>query len=756
MKRFLPLLILCLSVSLASAQNLPAPSDFLKLNVGADRTLADYHQIESYFAALAAASPRVEVEDLGPTTLGNRMIMAVISSEANVANLPRLREVAAKLADPRGLSDAEAAKLVGEGKSIVLLTCNIHSTEIASSQMAMEWASKLASSRDPEVERWLDNVVLLLVPSLNPDGQIMVVDWYRKYVGTKYEGSPLPWLYHHYVGHDNNRDWYMLTQKETRDLTRAIYHRWFPQVFVDLHQMGSTGPRIFIPPFSDPMDPDIHPLIWREIGLIGASMAYRLEQSGRSGAISGYSFDAYWPGGTRNTGWWKNITGLLIETASADIATPVYVYPSELEGGRKGLIEYKPQVNYPNPWEGGWWHMRDIMDYQEIVSNALLEVAADRREDLLRDLLTRSRAAVASAAPREAYLIPHAQRDYPTAMRLAKLMADHGVEVTEAKNGDFWIPLAQPYSAFVREMMEPQRYPEIRLTDQSGILAPYDVSTWSLPLLMGVEVEKAKMPSSIEGKALRAPILDEGKAVRTPALEPAKAPYYAVSHASPESAKVVNAILASGGSVSVGSAAVEDLVQAPVPVRLEPGTFYFPASALPAALEPAAETGVALLPLTARPADATPLKHARVAVYKPWTRPSMDEGWTRFVLEQYGFAIQSIDPRGVKEGAKGAGLRQKFDVIILPDISREMIATGEPRVREGAINYAAPMPPEYRGGLGPEGAEALKRFVDAGGTLIGFENSCDYILSNFNLPVANALAGRRVGRTFPPRVPWCG
>ncbi len=481
-------------ITLPIFAQIPPPSSYLKLDIGKDRVLADYRQIRDYFRALDKASPRVDYEVLGKSTLGEEFFMAVISDEANLRNKARLQEIAKRLADPRGLSDAEAAKLIDEGKSFVLVTCNIHATEIASSQMAMEWAHALATANDAETKRRLKNVVLLLVPSLNPDGQIMVTEWYRKYVGTKYEGGRLPWLYHHFVGHDNNRDWYMLTQSETRAMSRAIYHEWNPQLFVDEHQMGAEGPRMFIPPFADPVDPDVHPLIWREANLVGSNMAFRLEQANKSGLIYGYSFDAYWIGGTRNTGWWKNITGLLLEIASARIATPMYVEPSELRGGTKGLIEYKPTINHPNPWKGGWWRLRDIMDYERIASDALLETAADRREDLLRNVLTRARAAVAHGGS-DGYRIPKQQFDWPTAQHLAWLMAEHNVEVRQAENGDYWIPLAQPYSKFVEEMMEPQRYPEIRLQPGKEILRPYDVATWTLPLQMGVRVERAAMPA---------------------------------------------------------------------------------------------------------------------------------------------------------------------------------------------------------------------------------------------------------------------
>jgi Zinc carboxypeptidase len=624
----------------ASSAFSQTPSTFLKLNIGADRVLADYRQIVSYFRALESASPKLKVETLGKTTLGEEMVMAIISSEQNMKNLPRLREIATRLADPRGLSDDEANRLVAEGKTFVLVTCNIHSTEIASSQMAMEWAHDLITANDPETKRRLDNVVLLLVPSLNPDGQIMVTDWYRKYVGTKYEGGDLPWIYHHYTGHDNNRDWFMLTQIETKNMSRAIYHEWFPQIFVDEHQMGSNGPRMFIPPFADPVDPDVNPLIWREVNIIGSNMAFRLEQQHKSGLIYGYSFDAYWLGGTRNTGWWKNITGLLLETASARVATPMYIEPTELRGGTKGLIDYKATINHPNPWKGGTWRMRDIMDYERIASDALLETAADRRADFLRDVLTRAREAIADATPREAWRVPKQQRDWPTAQQMTALLVEHGIEVRQAPNGDYWIPMAQPYGRFITEMLTPQRYPEVRLQPGKEILRPYDIATWTLPLQMGVTVEHTTIP--------------EGLNLQT------------VTAINPETKEVIRR-----------------------------GEKY---------------------------------RKPRVAVYKPWGAYN-DEGWTRWVLDTYGFAPKSLTPPEMKG-------QLPFDAIILPDVPKNAIATGK---REDA-GYEAEMPPEYRGGLGTEGLNTLKNFVENGGTLVALAGSCDYVIDNFNIPVRDVMS----------------
>ncbi len=699
-----------------------SPSEFLKLSIGKDRTLADYRQILSYFRYLDEASPRMELEVLGKSTLGEDMVMAVISSEANLKKKDRLRAIARRLADPRGLGDAEAAKLVGEGRTILLVTCSIHASEIGASQMAMEWAHALVTARDAETKRRLDNVVLLLVPSLNPDGQIMETEWYRQHVGTKHEGVRMPWLYHHYVGHDNNRDWLALSQKETRAMTRAIYHQWYPQLFVDEHQMGMMGPRMFIPPVADPIDPDIPPLLWREMNLVGTHIAYRLEQHGKAGVISGFSYDGYWVGGNRTTPWWKNIDSLLFETASVRLATPVYIEPTELTGG-KGLTDHQPQANYPNPWRGGWWRLRDIVDYERIASDALHEIAANHREDMLRGLLDRARAAVTSAKPGEAYRIPAQQRDYPSARRLARLLADHGVDVLIDGRGDAWVPLAQPYSRFVREVLEPQRYPEVRPARGSDILRPYDVVSWSLPIALGVTVEHTTMPSVSGMKRVAAPILG---APPPAATKPRGGAAYAVSPASPESARVVNAALRAGRVSRVTTAS-----------NLPIGTFILDQKAAEAAAAVGADAGVVLQPVSA---SGTPLKTPRVGLYKSYAA-SMDEGWTRFLLEQYGFAPVSLDNAAIKKGK----LRDALDVIVLPSMSKDAIGKGNGK----ADGYEIELPEKYRGGLEKEGSKALRAFVEAGGTLIALGASCEYTMEELRLPVRNLLGKDKAGVDVP-------
>ncbi|MBI5170357.1 MAG: hypothetical protein HZA61_12785 [Candidatus Eisenbacteria bacterium] len=710
------LLAACLLPNTTSfAATIPTPSEYLKLDIGADRVLADYRQIRSYFAELDRLSPRVQMQTLGKSTLGEDMVMAVITSEANMARLPRLKEIAAKLADPRGLSDAQVAALAEEGRAFLLITCNIHATEIGSTQMAMEWAHALASADDAETKRRLDEVVLLLVPSLNPDGQIMETEWYRKYLGTPYEGGREPWLYHHYTGHDNNRDWFMLTQAETKAMSRAVYREWFPQVWLDEHQMGSTGPRIFTPPYAEPVDADIHPLVWREVNRMGADMSLRLEQANKSGVIYGYAFDAYWPGGTKNTAWFKNISGLLTEVASVKLATPVYVDPSELSGGRKGLVDYERQTNFPNPWPGGWWRLRDIMDYERIASDAILESSADLRRDLLRNVAARARASIALGANGEGFLLPRErQHDWAAALKLGDLLVEHGVEVYLTEDDDLWVPLAQPYGNFVREMLTTQRYPEVKLVPGKDIVRPYDVAAWSLPLMMGVTVEPAVVRDADErySPVARGPATVAGPA----ALLPNGA----------ERAKGLNAALRSGGRVVVIDRTTESAGR-----TWPAGTAFLDAKAA-AAADAALPPGIVLerAPAPAGRALAAP----RVALYKPWAA-SMDEGWTRFLLERHGFAPRTLDNATIQKG----NLRASFDAIVLPDVPKEVIATGKPKRDDGAT-YFAELPPEYRGGLDAAGAAALKAFVQAGGTLIALSGACEYVTDVFNIPVSNALA----------------
>jgi hypothetical protein len=719
-------LLLGLVLPLAAApqaSNIPTPSQFLGFQVGADRKLADYHQITSYFKELASKSDKIEVETIGKTTLGNDFIMAVISSPENLKNKKKYQEIAHKLADPRGLTQPQIDALVNEGKTILLVDCNIHSTEIASSQMSMELAHSLITSDDPAIKERLDKVILLLIPSMNPDGEIMETEWYRKNLGTQYEGSRMPWLYHPYVGHDDNRDWYMLTQKETKAVTHMVYYEWFPQIWLDEHQMGSDGPRLFVPPYTDPIADSVDPLMWRGINVIGQTMAWRLEEKGKSGVVYDYIYDQYWPGATEGTPQFKNIFGLLTEAASAKLATPIFIPPSELRAGGKGLIDYRRTANFPDPWPGGWWRLRDIMDYEFIATNAILEVAAYHNRDFMQGTATMAQHQIEAGNPNVFWRIPREQYDSGAAAKLAYLLREHAIEVMVSADGkDFLVPTAQPYGKFANELLGTQRYPLVRVAQGQPPLRPYDVTAWSLPLLMGVDVDKVTLAQTAGMRQLGDNDWPKGEVSGS-------GPVYALSHNENDSIKFVNEVLHNKGSVSIAQARF-NAGNANYPA----GTFLVDKSDGLGAL--AQKYHVTLEALAQRPTvRQAQMRESRVALYKPWLA-SMDEGWTRWLLEQYGFNMKNVDNKAIKAG----NLNAAYDVIILPDVSRDVIVDGKPKPREGGMKYFEELPPEYQGGIGKEGVTALKEFVRNGGTLITFESAGELVIDEFNLPVANGIS----------------
>ena len=734
-----PLVILQLAAALLATPPMVgaavrSPAEYLGHAVGADRQLADHRQVVRYLEEVDAASDRLTLLHLGKTTLGNDLVVAAISSAANLANGTRLREVAARLADPRGLAADEKDRLVAEGRVIALVTFNIHATEIAASQLVLELAWDLAVQTDPAQQRWLDDVVLLLVPSLNPDGQIMVTEWYRKHVGTAYEGGPLPRLYHHYAGHDNNRDWFMLNLAETKLLNRLLYRDWHPQLFVDEHQMGMTGPRLFLPPFDDPLGVRVHPLIWREIDRVGTAMALRLQEAGRSGVVQSAGFDGYWLGGTRNTGWYKNVVGLLTEAASAGIASPVYVDPGELRGEMKGLPDYRRQANFPDPWPGGWWRLRDILDYEKILTLSLLETASLHRREILDDQVRMADDAI-EIGRREApagWVVPAGQRDPGAAAALVDLLREHGIEVQRAPDGiadggatyaggSYVIRADQPYRAFAAEVLAPQQYPEIRTAPGGTPLLPYDVNSWSLPHLFGVEVAPLRLASPRLEPLGAAPLAPSGQ-VRNSGATALLSP---VGNAA---STAVQKLLTAGAEVSLAlakfTAAGHEWPAGTVIARRLPSRASLDAVAL--------ETAVTFERTDDRLSLATlRLRLPRLALYQGFV-PSMDEGWTRFVLDRHGFTYETIGAERVKRGALAAA----FDVLILPSDPKAEIMNGWDRVD----NYRPEMPPEYRGGIGPEGAKAITAFVEAGGTLIALDASAELPIGEMNLPVSRPLA----------------
>jgi hypothetical protein len=721
MVRRLATFILAALPSLAAAQGPPSPESFLGFRVGEDRKLADWTQIVAYFRALDAASARVSVEDVGKTTEGRPFLVVTITSEANMARLEEVRQANLRLADPRGLSDAEAGRLLADGKAVVALNYGIHSTEVAAPQTAMEEAWRLATAQDADLLSVLDRTVILMIPSHNPDGTQKVTEWYRKSLGTAWEGGTIPFLYHPYTGHDNNRDWYMFTQVESQLTVRHVYDRWRPQVVHDLHQMGSREARIFVPPYVDPWEPNVDPALTAAVNTIGSYMAGRLTTEGKRGVVIQAMYDAWSParayphthGGVR----------VLSECASARMATPVEIKFDELDDGI-GYDAKKASWNFPAPWPGGTWRLRDIVDYQHAATRALLDHAARNRDYWLRTLLEVSRRASSRQEP-YAFVLPAEQKDPLATARLLQVMRTGAVEVQRAREGfeaagrrfaagAHVILMAQPFSGFAKSLLERQRYPDLRQYKGGPPVRPYDVTAHTLPLLMGVEVVTAAQPFAAALEPVAEARVEPGR------VEPGRGRWLALGHKN-------------GDLVALGR-----LLRAGVPVRwatggfldqgrrFPPGALLVPASARPAVEAAARELGVVAVPVAADP-PALRLRAPRVGLYQSWVA-SMDEGWTRFIFDkEVGVDYQTIHDQDVRAGT----LRERFDAIVLPDQTAEQIVEG---------HKAGTLPAEYTGGIGKEGVAALKAFVQAGGTLIALDSASELPLSTFDLDVGNALA----------------
>jgi len=388
-------LILLLTVSsLMFPQQLKSPEEFLGYKVGTDYKIADYETIQKYFKHLAELSKQIIYQEIGKTSQKRDMFMAVISSEENIRNVDKYRDIIKKLSDPRITSDAEAEALIKEGKTIILVTCNIHSTEIASAQMSMELAYNLITGKtSQEVISSLNDVIFILMPSINPDGTTMVVDWYNKTLNTEYDGAQMPWLYHVYSGHDNNRDWFMFNLQETKNVVKVSFHDWLPQIWLDEHQMGNNGARLFVVPYKDPINPNINPLIWRWAGLIGSYTALDLEKQGFNGVISHALFEGWWEGPASDCGMWHNQISLLSEMASVNVASPVYIDPSEVRATNE-ITTYDIRTNYPNPWRGGWWRLRDIVNYELALTEALIKLSSQYKNEILSNYYRMSKEAI--------------------------------------------------------------------------------------------------------------------------------------------------------------------------------------------------------------------------------------------------------------------------------------------------------------------------------------------------------------------------
>jgi len=710
--------VLCLARSfatlvltaLAAAAPVPTPTEHLGYTPGDDYKLADYRDVVSYFQKLTAASGRIKLVEFGKSALGKPMYIAFLSSEENLRQLERWRDISRRLA--LGLPPVEEAqRLAREGKAIVWIDSGLHASEVAPVQHSFHLAYRMITAEDEETRRIRDSVILLQVPVINPDGLDWIVHWYRRNVGTPYELAPLPHLYHKYAGHDNNRDWFMLNLDETRHVTRQLFQEWFPQIVYNQHQQPAFPARIFVPPYAEPLNPHIPAPVMEGIHLIGAAMKERFARENKPGILSYHGYDAWWNGGLRSVPAFHNMHGILTETALYSYATPGHYKLSELpDRFANGIPTKEPSIFYQRPWLGGRWGVRDAIDYMLTADFAILDIASTRREHFLFKAwsLARANMEAGNGGKPYAYVVSPEQWDGSAAIDMLRRFQWAGIEVKRARvpfraygksypAGTHVLLAGQPFRAYLMDLLEPQKYPEIRSGTTGPTKRPYDVAGWTLSMNMGVVVDR------VDG-VFEASLESEGS-IQMP--RPSR------NHRE-NSSFVALADLLAGGKRVRWSSTGEALVEGDVGFARAPYELHKP----------------------------------RVAVYEPHTA-NMDSGWTQYLLDQYRIPHTALR----NEDFTATRISSRFDALILASQSSSSILhgtrPGEPTGRgRSAADAQGLQRPEYTGGIGLGGLATLEEFVRNGGTLVALDEAAALPVSNFPLPVRPLITSSESGNGY--------
>jgi len=737
------LLILFSFSNLVFGQKITTPEDFFGFQMGADRKLARWDKMVDYFYLLEGQSDRMKIYNMGPSSEGHPFLIVLITAPENIANLDRLQMINKNLTNPKDLGADQLKQYVKEGKAVIFESMSLHASEVGGTQMAPELTYDLLSRNDPETIRILDEVLFFMIPCFNPDGEIMITDWYNETVGTEYEGLSMPYLYHKYCGHDNNRDGDYLNLPESKYTAKAMYVDWPAQAYIDQHHMGSYGARLFVPPYCDPIRPYADPLVWREISWYGAHIAYKLEEGGFQGILNAAQYS-----GWGHFGWhwitpFHNIAGMLTESAGVNLATPIYIHPEQLRADTRAFPDYEPQSTFPNPWPGGWWRLRDIVEQQKSAAWSLLDLAARNKETVLETAYLKAKRQTERGAESDikTMIVPADQHDYLTMVKMINTLLQSGIEIKKAKTdfevgnmnykkGSYIISLAQPKMGLIRNLLAETFYPENTYTmNPDGTpIRPYDFATHTMFEFMGVQVDHKDVNVDGDFEMVSFPEKIIGKVE--------KGSYaYIVDGRQNNAFKAVNLLTDKGikikrldedfGAYHAGDFIVEKANENDLNSIAE-------------------ETGVDFNALNEKPNVALhQVERGRIGLFQRYNGGNMDEGWTRLCFENFSFPYQSLMSTDVKKGE----LNKKYDVIVIPNDSPDAI-TGVYSANSRRVPEK--YPEKYASGIGKEGGKYLKEFVSNGGTIVALGAAYEYIADEFDLKVRSVTDNLSSGEFFCP------
>jgi hypothetical protein len=777
------LLILLLILNLArplTAQNLPSPEEFFGFGLGKDYHLTNYTQTESYFKELDKLSDKAKLVSIGKTEEGREQWMMVVSAANNLANLEQYRNISVRLARAENIRDEEAAALATQGKAIVWIDGGLHSTETVGIHQLTETIYQVLTREDAEIKRILDNVIILFVHA-NPDGHEKIGNWYmRESTPEKRSLSHLPTLYQKYIGHDNNRDFYIQNMKESVNLGNQLFVEWIPQIMYNHHQRGPAGSVLAGPPYRDPFNHVFDPMMVTGIDAVGAAMYNRLNAENKPGftRMNGSTFSTWYNGGLRTTTHFHNMIGILTEIVGGP-------NPEEIPFVPERII---PNSNTPNPvMPTPKWHFQQSIDYSVSMNFAVLDYASRNSDHLLYNIYLMGKGSIErgsrdywtpypgkvekvnaayqqvkdkypTSQTRRSGVIPSVffdslfqhpdtrdprgfvisadQQDFPTTVKFINALIKTGIRIEKASGnftiqgksypkGSYIVKTNQAFRPHVLDMFEPQDYPNDFQYPGGPPVRPYDAAGWTLAYQMGVKFDRILEDFDGPFETLTYGVLENPAA---PVITELKTGFY-LSSAQNDAYIVVNELLKKGIPVSRTRTAVDGLPA---------GSFYVPASGSKFVQEKVKQLGITAIPAKAAPSGALPIKPSRIALFDQYGG-SMPSGWVRWLLEQYNFNYQLVFPKEIDSGE----LNRKYDVLLfvsggIPAYVADVTGGGY----FGSMPKPADIPAEFHHMIGSLTAEKsvpqLKTFIENGGKIVTIGSST-ILAYHLGLPVKNAL-----------------